>query len=160
MKKYAVSTRSIAKALKTLLPERNLSRNDIFITTKIPTDSSVHNPAEEPNLSDCKNGVKKILSELDTEYIDLLLIHSPPRSEQERKEAWQCLEHFYHTGEAKSIGKYSSISVGCYLILLQGSATIRRHTLRKYWDLARLNLMWIRSVMIIIMTYYITRSSL
>jgi len=96
--------RSIAKALKTLLPERNLSRKDIFITTKIPTVTSVNNPEEEPNLSDCMNGVKNMLSELDTNYIDLLLIHSPPRSEQERKESWQCLEHYYQTGEAKSIG--------------------------------------------------------
>merc|ERR1711892_249286 len=96
--------RSIAKALKTLLPQKNLSRKDIFITTKIPTVSSVQNTVEEPNLGDCKHGVKKMLSELDTDYFDLLLIHSPPNSEQERKEAWQCLEHFYQTGEARSIG--------------------------------------------------------
>lgn len=96
--------RSIAKALKTLLPERKLLRGDIFITTKIPTVASVRNLAEEPNLSDCKNGVKKILSELEMEYIDLLLIHSPPSSAEERKEAWQCLEHFLETGEARSIG--------------------------------------------------------
>lgn len=96
--------RSIAKALKTLLPEKTLLRKDIFITTKIPTVTSVRNPEEEPNLSDCKNGVKKILSELEVEYIDLLLIHSPPSSEEERKEAWQCLEHFHETGEARAIG--------------------------------------------------------
>jgi len=58
----------------------------------------------EPNLRDCKNGVKKILLELEVDYIDLLLIHSPPSSAEERKEAWQCLEHFYETGEARAIG--------------------------------------------------------
>ena len=91
--------------MKTLLPVKNLSRKDIFITTKIPTVTSVADPAIEPNLRDCKNGIKKMLSELEMDYIDLLLIHSPPSSAEERKEAWQCLEHFYETGEARAIGK-------------------------------------------------------
>ena len=43
--------------------------------------------------------------ELELDYIDLFLIHSPPSSAVERKEAWQCLEHFHETGEARSIGK-------------------------------------------------------
>ena len=91
--------------MHTLLPAKKLSRKDIFITTKIPTVNSVADPMIEPNLRDCKNGVKKILLELEVDYIDLLLIHSPPSSAEERKEAWQCLEHFYETGEARAIGK-------------------------------------------------------
>ena len=46
-----------------------------------------------------------ILAELDTGYLDLILLHSPPDTEEERREAWTCLENFYHNGKAKAIGK-------------------------------------------------------
>ena len=46
-----------------------------------------------------------ILAELDTSYLDLILLHSPPDTEEERREAWTCLENFYHNGKAKAIGK-------------------------------------------------------
>ena len=46
-----------------------------------------------------------ILAELDTSYLDLILLHSPPDTEEERREAWTCLEKFYDDGKAKAIGK-------------------------------------------------------
>ena len=46
-----------------------------------------------------------ILAELDTSYLDLILLHSPPDTEDERREAWTCLEKFYDDGKAKAIGK-------------------------------------------------------
>ena len=44
---------SIARALSALLPEYNLTRADLFITSKIPTFDPVG-----PSLNDCKNGLE------------------------------------------------------------------------------------------------------
>jgi len=91
----------MAKAFSALLPEYNLSRQDIFLTSKIP----VWNPDPEwPSLVDCHNGLENILKELETDYLDLLLIHSPPDSTDERNKAWKCVEDFYNQGKSKAIG--------------------------------------------------------
>jgi len=94
--------RSIAKALTVLLPEYNLKREDLFITSKIPT--FIPHWPDWPSLADCKNGLEQILTELDLDYIDLLLIHSPPNTEEERRDAWKCVEDFYSQGKSKAIG--------------------------------------------------------
>ena len=70
-------------------------RKDIFITTKIW-------PAKEDNFNLTIDGVKESLTNLQTEYIDLVLIHFPKANEraeedaihnkQARKEMWQALE--------------------------------------------------------------------
>ena len=44
---------SIAKALSALMPEYNLTRSDLFITTKIPTFDP-----DGPSLKDCRNGLE------------------------------------------------------------------------------------------------------
>ena len=53
-------SRSIAKALTALLPEYGLKREDLFITSKIPT--FIPHWPDWPSLADCANGleVKKI----------------------------------------------------------------------------------------------------
>ena len=53
-------SRSIAKALAALLPEYGLKREDLFITSKIPT--FIPHWPDWPSLADCANGleVKKI----------------------------------------------------------------------------------------------------
>ena len=62
------NSRSIAKALTVLLPEYNLKREDLFITSKIPT--FIPHWPDLPSLADCKNGlevkryIKDILSTL------------------------------------------------------------------------------------------------
>ena len=95
--------RPISKALSVLLAEHGVRREEIFLTSKIPTRASVPSP-HWPSLADCRAGLEEILVSLDTEYLDLLLIHSPPATEQERKEAWLCLEEFYKEGKARAVG--------------------------------------------------------
>ena len=68
-----------------------MRREEIFLTSKIPTGASVPSP-DWPNLASCRAGLEAILESLDTEYLDLLLIHSPPATEEERREAWLCLK--------------------------------------------------------------------
>ena len=79
------------------MPERNLERSDIFITSKIP-------PQNMRSMADCRNTIGRILEELDTEYIDLFLIHHPPPTRELRELGWRCLLEFYKKGTFKTIG--------------------------------------------------------
>ncbi len=71
-----------------------VQRKDIFITTKIWTE----------NLSEdrLQNSFDESLKRLDTDYIDLLLIHFPVT--EYRKKAWIIMEEIYKAKKAKSIG--------------------------------------------------------
>lgn len=103
----------IANALKILLPKHGLTRwsgqrvtriniaiarfrSDIFITTKI-------SPANQ-GAKKCAESIAKSLERLQTEYIDLLLIHWPGcsnldsgdvRNKVLRTESWNCMEKLF-----------------------------------------------------------------
>ncbi|XP_030074536.1 uncharacterized protein LOC115480183 [Microcaecilia unicolor] len=94
----------IGKALKVLLPKHGLSRQDIFITSKLaPRD---HGPeAEEAGL--CS------LAALDYGYVDLYLIHWPGkqgwqredlRNRDSRRQSWESLEKLNQAGRFRAIG--------------------------------------------------------
>lgn len=59
--------------------ESGLSRQEIFITTKLYRPSTSYQKA--------KAGIEKSLNELQTDYIDLLLIHEPYENALEMYEA-------------------------------------------------------------------------
>ncbi|GMT34342.1 hypothetical protein PFISCL1PPCAC_25639, partial [Pristionchus fissidentatus] len=94
-------------ALKTALAEQGLKREDIFITTKVPTVNE--DPAGGTELS-----VKESLEKLQTDYLDLVLIHYPrdrytgndddERNGPNRKIVWQKLEEIHARGTIRSIG--------------------------------------------------------
>lgn len=76
-----------------------IPRQDFFITTKIPeTDDYVGSKelVEET--------VMKSLENLQTNYIDLYLIHKPIENKHTLKRTWQVLESFVEAGKIKSIG--------------------------------------------------------
>ncbi|CAJ0571280.1 unnamed protein product, partial [Mesorhabditis spiculigera] len=84
------------KAFKELLPKHNLTREDIFLATKI---HNIHQgPLAEPSLIES-------MKLLQVDYLDLVLIHwpgvfpvnhsEPKRNLTGRKETWQTLEKFY-----------------------------------------------------------------
>ena len=85
-----------------MLPEYQLTREDIFLTSKIPVGPL---EAGGASLADCRAGLDRMLVELSMEYLDLLLIHSPPHTEEMRREAWQCLEQFYRDGKTRAVGE-------------------------------------------------------
>jgi len=68
-----------------------IDRKDVFITTKIP------------DCTDAKTYVEKNLQLLNTDYIDLLLIHYPKRGGDCGK-VWATLEEYYSRGVLRSIG--------------------------------------------------------
>ncbi|KAH8920256.1 Aldo/keto reductase [Atractiella rhizophila] len=74
-----------------------IPRNELFVTTKV---SKTFESVEET--------IKKQLSELQLEYVDLYLIHSPHFSKQEGrpslKEVWEKMESIKEAGLAKAIG--------------------------------------------------------
>lgn len=76
------------------ITESGLSREDIFITTKIKPDNFGYRRALE--------SVESSLTNLRTEYIDLLLLHFPVTFL--RKKSWKALEDLKAVGRARSIG--------------------------------------------------------
>lgn len=71
-----------------------VKRDDIFITTKIRV--------ENMTIGHTAQSFEKSLENLQTEYVDLILLHFPVSLV--RKKAWQALEKIYAAGQAKSIG--------------------------------------------------------
>ncbi|XP_050517156.1 uncharacterized oxidoreductase Mflv_4205-like isoform X3 [Diabrotica virgifera virgifera] len=95
---------SIGKALKELLPKHNLTRKDIFITTKL----SPSNQGEQ-----AYSALQRSLQNLDCEYLDLYLIHWPGaqgiNSENKnntvlRDESWQQMVKGVKNGLTRNIG--------------------------------------------------------
>ncbi|CAN5458509.1 aldo/keto reductase [soil metagenome] len=69
-----------------------LERKDAFITTKISVRNFIH----------VKKSFEKSLQNMQTDYVDLLLLHFPVTAL--RHGAWKHLEEIHTEGKAKSIG--------------------------------------------------------
>ncbi|XP_023023611.2 glyoxal reductase [Leptinotarsa decemlineata] len=94
----------IGRALKELLPKYNLTRKDIFITTKL----APHDQGEK-----AYKALEQSLKNLDCEYIDLYLIHWPgvhgvnvsdSQNAKLRDESWQQLVKGMKNGLTRNIG--------------------------------------------------------
>ena len=85
----------IGKAVK----ESNIDRSEFFLTTKIPADKEYIETDEH-----VIKHVEKSLKNLNTDYIDLYLIHFPLDSNEENLRVWRVLETFVDKGMIKSIG--------------------------------------------------------
>lgn len=95
--------KGIGRAIK----KSKINREQLFITTKIP--------AECKNYEEAKKCILESLKNLDTTYIDLLLIHAPkPWAEvfsqsdkmyfKENLEVWKAMEEVYKKGNVRAIG--------------------------------------------------------
>jgi diketogulonate reductase-like aldo/keto reductase len=69
-------------------------RDELFLTTKISVKNFLH--------SKVLSSFEESLTKLQTEYVDLLLLHFPVTIL--RKKAWQALEEIHQAGGAHSIG--------------------------------------------------------
>ncbi len=85
--------RDVGRALK----ETGVERSSVFITTKLRRGDAV---GYEETIEQCK----KSLELLDTEYIDLYLVHAPPLDPAHRAPVWRAMEHCLEQGWVKSIG--------------------------------------------------------
>ncbi|XP_038045188.1 glyoxal reductase-like isoform X2 [Patiria miniata] len=97
--------KDIGDCLLELLPKHGLSREDIFLESKL--DPKDH------GLEEAYTACLESLAKLQTDYLDLYLIHWPakakiksddPRHAGYRKESWMALEKLYKEGKVKHIG--------------------------------------------------------
>ncbi|KAM9335475.1 aldo-keto reductase-like [Symphorus nematophorus] len=94
----------LGRALKKLLPKHGLTREDVFITSKLCSEDQGERAME---------GALHSLSQLDLGYIDLYLIHCPgtqglevsdQRNPGNRARSWATLEELHAQGKLKAIG--------------------------------------------------------
>lgn len=74
--------------------DSNLKREELFIVTKIWLKNFIY--------SQVGKSFDKSLDNLQTDYVDLLLLHFPVTGL--RRKAWKALEEIYESGKAKNIG--------------------------------------------------------
>jgi diketogulonate reductase-like aldo/keto reductase len=74
--------------------DSGMPREEIFVTTKLWGNSSGYDKALK--------AFDGSLERLGLDYVDLYLIHFPPRTQ--RIQTWQAMEEIYKSGRAKSIG--------------------------------------------------------
>lgn len=94
----------VGHALRSLLAKHGLSREDVFITSKLgPKDQG----------SKARDGCLRSLKQLGLGYIDLYLIHWPgtqglpvgdERNPANRAQSWAVLEEFFSEGTIRAIG--------------------------------------------------------
>lgn len=82
--------RGVGKALK----ESGIPRNEIFLTTKVWND--------DMRAKQTLVAFEKSLERLQTDYVDLYLIHWPVK--ESYLETWRVMEEIYQSGRAKAIG--------------------------------------------------------
>jgi 2,5-diketo-D-gluconate reductase A len=75
-----------------------VDRSEVFITSKL--NNGYHRP------DDARRAFERTLTELDTDYVDLFLIHwpLPTRYDGDYVSTWRTLEEFKDDGRARSIG--------------------------------------------------------
>lgn len=99
-----------------------ISREDIFVTTKLEADIKSYDKAVEE--------IDKSLKTMNIDYIDLMLIHSPQPWDEFRSgehffegnlEAWKALEEAYKSGKLRAIGVSNFEQVDIENILKNGT---------------------------------------
>ncbi|XP_029470646.1 uncharacterized protein LOC115098279 [Rhinatrema bivittatum] len=94
----------MGRALKVLLPKHGLTRQDIFITSKL---------APKDHGQDAEAAGLRSLAALDCDYLDLYLIHWPGkqgwkredlRNRESRRQSWESLEKLKQAGSFRAIG--------------------------------------------------------
>ena len=81
---------AVGRAIK----DSDIARKDIFLTTKLWNDDQRSGKVQE--------AIDASLKRLDTDYIDLYLVHWPVKNTY--ASVWKKMEEVYKTGKAKAIG--------------------------------------------------------
>ncbi|WP_149095476.1 aldo/keto reductase [Paenibacillus terrae] len=85
---------SVGQAIREALQENNLSREDLFVTSKVWN--------ADLGYEETRTAYEVSLDKLGLDYLDLYLIHWPVQGKY--KEAWRALESLYKEGRIKAIG--------------------------------------------------------
>ena len=92
----------VGKALKRIFSDTDLKRDDITISTKLWPGGLVKLDRVK-NKEGTVKSLEKSLKNLDQEYVDLYLIHSP-HAKDKRIEQWETLLSLQKIGKAKNLG--------------------------------------------------------
>ncbi|KTD84046.1 aldo/keto reductase [Paenibacillus etheri] len=84
----------VGQAIKEALQDNNLSREELFVTSKVWT--------ADMGYEETIAAYETSLAKLGLEYLDLYLIHWPVKGKY--KETWRALEALYKEGRVKAIG--------------------------------------------------------
>ncbi|GIP52406.1 aldo/keto reductase [Paenibacillus vini] len=84
----------VGQAIREAMEENGLSRDQIFVTSKVWNNMQGY----ETTLEAFETSLKK----LNLEYIDLFLVHWPVKDKY--KETWRALEKVYKEGKVRAIG--------------------------------------------------------
>ncbi len=84
---------AVGKAIKRVIAEGVVSREELFVTTKLWITDTSYEKAKE--------GFQRSLDRLGLDYVDLYLIHQPYN---DYYGAWRALEELYEDGKVKAIG--------------------------------------------------------
>ena len=79
------------------IKESGMDRNELFITTKL---RRMHATGYEEVIEHCQKSLKL----LDTDFIDLYLVHAPPENPEHRAPVWKGMEYCLEQGWVKAIG--------------------------------------------------------
>ncbi|HJM66324.1 MAG TPA: aldo/keto reductase [Candidatus Thalassarchaeaceae archaeon] len=77
--------------------ESEIERSEIFVTSKL---RRFHAVGYDETIHRCKES----LENLGLEYLDLFLVHAPPKDPYHRKPTWQGMEKCLETGLVRAIG--------------------------------------------------------
>jgi diketogulonate reductase-like aldo/keto reductase len=99
----------VGEALKILARDHNIPRDSLFIQTKFTSldGQDPHNIPYDKNatLTDqVHQSLNKSLSNLNTDYLDSLVLHSPMRTYEDTMTVWKIFESFVNEGIVKQIG--------------------------------------------------------
>lgn len=88
---------------------KGVDRSSYFLTTKVPSG----------NAATTKKNLQTNLDELGLDFVDLVLVHFPPRDNScsAMQTQWKAMEEFYQAGKAKAIGvsNYCPSSIECIM---------------------------------------------
>ena len=86
----------VALRAQQVLP-RGVPREEMFITSKLSQQGMASYEAALQEF-------EETLVELNTDFVDLFLIHRAGDSQAQRRETWRAMQHLRDTGKAKAIG--------------------------------------------------------
>ena len=92
----------VGRALKRIYEDTDLKRSDLTITTKLWPGGLVKVDRVKNNVGAIKS-LDKSLRNLDVDYVDLYLIHSP-HAKKQRLEQWETLLTQQEQGKMKNVG--------------------------------------------------------
>ncbi len=93
---------SVGKAINDFISKNNVSREEVFITTKLWND--------DHGYKSTKKAIDESLKKLGTDYLDLYLVHWPnPLKfrncwQETNQESWLAMEEAYSEGKIRAIG--------------------------------------------------------